>query len=127
MPWESEGDGVRFAGHLADLMALVMTAYEADTASGAVTASPGVFVTATAIVFREILIDSLAQKPEAVDFVERIGVMLEEDDDGTVRMQTFALLDDVAEHIEAVAYERWLADAAVRAAIADVAGNAFAD
>ena len=127
MPWESEGDGIRFSGHLTDLMALIMTAYERDTASGTVTTSPGVYVTAAAIVLREVLLDSLAEKPEAVEFLDRIGATLEEDEDGTVRMQTFALLDDVAEHLEAVAYEQWLTDPTVRAAIADVAGNAFAD
>ena len=39
MPWEAEEDGIRFSGHLTDLMALIMTAYEEQTASGAVTAT----------------------------------------------------------------------------------------
>ena len=127
MPWEADGDGIRFSGHLTDLMTVIMAAYEEDTAEGTITASPGVYVTATAIVVREILLETLAEKPDAKEFLDHVGSVLEEDDDGTVSVQTFALLDDVAEHIEAVAYEQWLADPAVRAAIAEVAGNAFSD
>ena len=127
MPWEADGDGIRFSGYLTDLMTVIMTAYEEDTAAGTVTASPGVYVTATAIVVREILLETLADKPDAGEFLDRVGSVLEEDDDGTVSIRTFALLDDVAEHIEAIAYEQWLADPAVRAAIAEVAGNAFSD
>jgi len=127
MPWEVEGDGIRFSGHLTDLMTVVMTAYEDDTASGAVTASPGVYVTATAVVMREIVLETLAEQPDAEEFIARASDSLSEAEDGTITMQTFQFLDDIAEHIEAVAYERWLADPAVRAAIADVAGNAFAE
>jgi hypothetical protein len=127
MPWEADGDGIRFSGHLTDLMTVIMAAYEEDTASGAVTASPGVFVTATAIVMREILLEALADQPDAAEFLERVGATLEEDDDGTVSIQTFALLDDVAEHIEAIAYEQWLSDPAARSAIAEVASNAFGE
>ena len=127
MPWEVEGDGVRFSGHLTDLMTVVMAAYDDDTATGAVTASPGVYVTATAIVVREIVLETLADQPDAEEFTARASDSLSESEDGTITMQTFQFLDDIAEHIEAVAYERWLADPAVRAAIADVASNAFAE
>jgi hypothetical protein len=127
MPWEAEGDGIRFSGHLTDLMALIMTAYDQDTESGAVTASPGVYVTATAVVMREILLEALAGQPDATEFLGRVSDSLIEAEDGTITMQTFQLLDDVAEHIEAIAYEQWLSDPAARAAIAEVAGNAFGE
>jgi hypothetical protein len=127
MPWEADGDGVRFSGHLTDLMTLIMTAYDQDAESGAITASPGVYVTATAVVLREILLEALADQPDAEEFLQRASDSLTEDDDGTVTMQTFQLLDDIAEHIESIAYEQWLADPAARAAIAEVAGSAFAE
>jgi hypothetical protein len=127
MPWEVDGEGIRFSGHLTDLMTLIMTAYDQDAESGVVTASPGVYVSATAVVIREILLEALADDPEAEEFLRRASDSLTEADDGTVTMQTFQLLDDVAEHIEAVAYEGWLSDPAVRAAIAEVAGNTFTE
>jgi hypothetical protein len=127
MPWEVDGDGIRFSGHLTDLMTLIMTAYDQDTESGAIAASPGVYVSATAVVIREILLETLADDPEAKEFLQRASDSLSEGDDGTVTMQTFQLLDDVAEHIEAIAYEQWLSDPAVRAAIAEVTGNSFTE
>jgi hypothetical protein len=86
-----------------------------------------VYVTATAVVLREILLEALADQPDAEEFLQRASDSLTEDDDGTVTMQTFQLLDDIAEHIESIAYEQWLADPAARAAIAEVAGSAFAE
>ena len=127
MPWEADGDGIRFSGHLTDLMTLIMTAYDQDTESGAIAASPGVYVSATAVVIREILLETLADDPEAAEFLQRASDSLSESDDGTVTMQTFQLLDDVAEHIENIAYEKWLFDPAVRAAIAEVTGNTFTE
>lgn len=127
MPWEADGDGVRFSGHVTDLMTAIMIAYDQDTESGAVTASPGVYVTATAIVLREILLEALAGQPDAEEFLQRASDTLVEAEDGTITMQTFRLLDDIAEHIEAIAYERWLADPAARAAIAEVAEGAFGE
>jgi len=127
MPWEVDGDGIRFSGHLTDLMTLIMTAYDQDTESGAIAASPGVYVSATAVVIREILLETLADDPEAAEFLQRASDSLSESDDGTVTMQTFQLLDDVAEHIENIAYEQWLSDPAVRAAIAEVTGNTFTE
>jgi hypothetical protein len=127
MPWEADGDGIRFSGHLTDLMTVIMTAYDQDTAAGTITATPGVYVTATAIVLREVMLESLAEQPDAVEFLQRVSDSLEEDEDGTVTIETFQLLDDVAEHIEAIAWERWLADPSARAAIAEVAGNTFAE
>jgi hypothetical protein len=127
MPWEADGDGIRFSGHLTDLMSLIMTAYDQDTESGAVTATPGVYVTATAVVIREIILETLSSQPEAEEFVQQASESLHEADDGTVTMQAFELLDNVAEHIESVAYERWLSDPAVRAAIAEVTSTAFGE
>ena len=40
MPWETDGDGIRFSGHLTDLMTLIMTCYDQDTEAGTVTATP---------------------------------------------------------------------------------------
>jgi voltage-gated potassium channel Kch len=125
MPWESVDGGIRFSGHLTDLMTTLMSGYDADTEAGKITAEPGVYITAAAIVIREILLEQLASSPEAAEFLDRVGDSLTEDPDGTVSIQTFALLDDVAEHIERVAWEQWLADPAARAAIAEVASNAF--
>ena len=127
MPWETDGDGIRFSGHLTDLMTLIMTCYDQDTEAGTVTATPGVYVTAAAIVMREILIEALADQPDAEEFLARASDSLHEAEDGTITMQTFQLLDDIAEHIEAIAYEQWLSDPAARAAIAEVASNAFAE
>jgi voltage-gated potassium channel Kch len=127
VPWEAEGDGVKFSGHLTDLMTLIMNAYAEDIDSGAVVASSGVYVTATAIVLREILLATLADQPDAEEFLARATESLSESEDGTVTMRAFQLLDDVAEHFETVAYEQWLADPAVRAAIADVADNSFSE
>lgn len=127
MPWETDGDGVRFSGHLTDLMTLIMTAYDQDTGSGAIAATPGVYVTAAAVVLREIVLEALADQPEAVAFVGKIGASLEEDEDGTVTVQTFSILDDIAEHIEATAWEQWIGDPGARAAIAEVSGNAFSE
>jgi hypothetical protein len=127
MPWESEGDQVRFSGNLAALMNRVMAAYEEDTASGDITASAGVYATATAIVLREIVMEGLAEQPEAAEFLVRVSDALEENEDGTVAVQTLAILDEVAEHIEAVAWEGWLADPGARSAIAEVAASTFSE
>jgi hypothetical protein len=127
MPWEAVDDGIRFSGHLTDLMQTIMAAYEEDTKNGKVTTEPGVYITASAIVIREILLEQLAKNEEAAEFLDRVGDTLHEEPDGTVRMETFGLLDDVAEHIERVAWEQWIADPAARAAIAEVSSNAFAE
>ena len=34
MPWQSDGDNVSFSGPLADLMGMIMTAYDHDCADG---------------------------------------------------------------------------------------------
>ena len=127
MPWETEGDGVRFTGYLTDLMTAIMEVYQEETAAGRVTASTGVYVTATAIVLREVIIESLPEEPGTADFIQRISDALSEDSDGTVSISTFQLLDDIAEEIDEAAWRRWLADPAARAAIADVASSAFAE
>jgi hypothetical protein len=126
MPWESEDGAVRFSGRLADLMAVVMTAYDQDTASGAIDVVPGTYVTATASVLREVVIESLEAEPgtadpEAVAYLARISDAVHEDADGTVRIEIFALLDDIAEHTTSAALEAWLASPAVREAIRAVA------
>ena len=126
MPWESEDGAVRFSGRLADLMAVVMTAYDQDTASGAIEVVPGTYVTAAASVLREVVIESLeaepgASDPEAVAYLARVSDTVHEDADGTVRIEIFAVLDDIAEHTTSAALEAWLASPAVREAIRAVA------
>jgi hypothetical protein len=123
MPWETEGELVRFSGNLSELMNHVMAAYEQDSSAGTAEVSSGVYVTATAIVLREILLEALAEEAEAAEFIERMGAALEEEDDGTVTVQTLAILEDVAEHIEPTAWQQWLADEAAREAILEVAGS----
>lgn len=127
MPWETEGELVRFSGNLSELMDRVMAAYEQDSTTGTATVASGVYVTATAIVLREILLEALAEEQEAAEFVRRLSDALEEEEDGTVTVQTLAILEDVAEHIEPTAWQQWLADAAAREAILEVASSTFSD
>jgi hypothetical protein len=127
MPWESRGDNISFSGQLADLMGLIMTAYDQDVESETVSASAGVYVTATAIVLREILLEALVEDTDAAEFLQRVSDSLHEADDGTVTIATFAMLDDIAEHIEPDAVERWIGDPAARSAIAELATSAFAE
>jgi len=126
MPWESENGAVRFSGPLADLMAIVMTAYDQDTASGACQVAPGTYVTASASLLREVVIESLeaepgTPEPEAVAYLNRVSDAVHEDADGTVHIAIFAVLDDIAEHTSSSALEAWMASPAVRQAILAVA------
>ena len=126
MPWTTENGGVRFSGHLADLMAIVMTAYDQDAASGACDVAPGTYVTATATVLRELVIESLeadseSAGPQGAAYLERISGAVTQDADGTVRIAIFAVLDDIAENTSAPALEAWLGTPAVRDAILKVA------
>jgi hypothetical protein len=123
MPWETEGEVVRFSGNLSELINRVMAAYEQDSAKSTAAVSSGVYVTATAIVLREILLEALAEEAEAADFLQRLDEAFEEQEDGTVTVQTLAILEDVAEHIEPTAWQGWLADEAAREAILEVAGS----
>jgi hypothetical protein len=126
MPWESVNGTVRFSGRLADLMAIVMTAYDQDTASGALDVVPGTYVTACASVLREVVIESLeadlgTPDPEAIAYLARVSDAVHEDADGTVHIEIFAVLDDIAEHTNTAALEAWLGSPAVRDAIRAVA------
>lgn len=125
MPWSSEGDNISFSGHLADLMAIIMTAYDQDVAAGTCSVPAGVYVTAAAVVLREVVIESLEDNPEAHEFLEFIEGSLHEEEDGTVQIQTLPMLDRIAEHIESVAIEGWMGSPAVREAIADLSTSAF--
>jgi hypothetical protein len=127
MPWEANGDNVSFTGQLADLMGLIMTAYDQDIESGAVGVAAGIYVTSTAIVLREIVLENLEGNPDAEEFLERVSDSLTEAEDGTITISTFALLEDVAEHIDPAAVEAWIGDPAARAAIAELGTNAFAE
>ncbi len=70
MPWQSEGDNVSFSGPMADLMGLIMTAYEHDCTDGAEHPTPGEYVTATAVVLREVVIEQFEDEPEAEEFLQ---------------------------------------------------------
>ena len=126
MPWETEGDGIRFSGELADLMALIMTAYDQDTEAKVCDVSPGVYVTATAIVLREVILESMEPSDETADFLQRTSDAMHEDEDGAIEIATFALLDDIAENITTEALDSWMGSKQVRDAINDLAMTAFA-
>lgn len=125
MPWSSEGDNISFSGHLADLMAIIMTAYDQDVAAGSCEVPAGVYVTAAAVVLREVVIESLESDPEASEFLQFIEGSLHEEDDGTVQIATLPMLDRMAEHIESVALENWMGSPPVRQAIAELSTTAF--
>ena len=126
MPWTIEDEGIRFSGPLVDLMGLIMTTYDEETAAGKVTVSQGIYVTAAAVVLREILLEAPAE-PGSEDLITRVTEYLHEDEDGVVEIDTFALLDDMADHVEPAALQMWLGDPAARAAIADVTSNAITE
>lgn len=126
MPWTAENGGVRFSGPLADLMAVIMTAYDIDTAVGACDVAPGTYVTAAATVLRELVIEALeadpeASGPEGAAYLQRVSDAVSEDADGTVHIAIFAVLDDIAENTAIPALEAWLAAPPVRDAILKVA------
>ena len=122
MPWESVNGSVRFSGQLADLMAIIMTAYDQDAACGACDVAPGEYVTAAATVLRELVIESLQAEPgnadpQAAAYLARVSDAVREDADGTVHIAIFVVLDDIAEHTNSAALEAWLSSPAVRDAI----------
>jgi hypothetical protein len=124
MPWESKGDSVSFSGPLADLMGAIMTAYEQDF-PGAETPTAGEYVTATAVVLREILLENMEERGDSGEFFDRVSDSLSEDEDGNVQIATFSLLDDIAEQITTEALDQWLSAPQVRAAIMELASTAF--
>ena len=126
MPWQNEDDNVTFSGPLADLMGLIMTAYEHDCTDGAEHPTPGEYVTATAVVLREVCIEQFEDEPEAEEFLKRISDGLHEDEDGVVHIATFELLDDMAEHIDPPALDFWMGSMSIRNAIVELATTAFA-
>ncbi len=126
MAWQSDGDNVSFSGPLADLMSIIMTAFDQDCVDSGGRPTAGEYVTAAAVVLREVMLENFEHDPEAEEFVQRISEALQEDEDGTVQIATFALLDDIAEHIDAPALEHWMGSASVRAAILELASAAFA-
>lgn len=125
MPWQSEGDNVSFSGPLADLMGAIMTAFDQDCVGETGQPTPGEYVTASAAVLREVLLENFEDDPEAAEFVENISDAMTEDEDGTVHIATFALLDEIAEHIDAPALDHWLGSESVRSAILELATTAF--
>ena len=126
MPWQSEGDNVSFSGPLADLMGAIMTAYDHDCADSTGTPTSGEYVTASAVVLREVLLENLEEQGDTSEFFQRISDALSEDEDGNVHIATFALLDDIAEQIAPEALDAWLGAAPVRSAIMELATTAFA-
>jgi hypothetical protein len=127
MPWDNvEGDTLSFSGPLADLMGLIMTAFDQDCADPTGKPSAGEWVTAAAVVLREVLIENLEEAGDTSEFFQRISDALSEDEDGNVHIATFALLDDIAEQIDPTALTAWLGSGSVRAAIMELATTAFA-
>ncbi|NTU71172.1 MAG: hypothetical protein HGB10_05065 [Coriobacteriia bacterium] len=127
MPWQrDDDDNLRFDGPLADFMGLIKVSYEQDTERGTDNPELGEYVTATAIVLREVMIEYFSDDPEAKEFVERLSDGLKEDDNGAVHVATFEMLDDMAEHIEPDALEHWMSTFAIRGAIVELATTAFA-
>lgn len=126
MPWESKGDNVSFSGPLSDLMNLVMTAYDQDSGDGTGHPTAGEYVTASAVVLREVLLENLEEQGDTSEFFQRISDALSEDEDGNIQIATFALLDDIAEQITPEALDAWLGSASVRGAILELATTAFA-
>ena len=126
MPWQSEGDNVSFSGPLADLMGVIMTAFDHDCADTTGRPTAGEYVTASAVVLREVLLENLEEQGAASEFFGRISDALSEDEDGNVHIATFALLDDIAEEIAPEALDAWLGADAVRSAITELATTAFA-
>ena len=124
MPWTPEADGIRFSGPLGDLMELILTTYDEEAAAGRIAVPQGTYVTAAAVVLREILLEAPAE-PGSEELIARVSDALHEDEDGMITIDTFAMLDDMADHIELDALEHWLSDPAARAAIADVTSNAL--
>ena len=125
MPWQTDGDRVSVSGHLADLMATIMTAYDRDFPGGALGVSAGEYVMAAAMVLLEILIENLEGNEDATEFLARVSDTLSEDEDGNISIQTFALLADAAEHIDSIALASWLSAPVARAAIRELAATAF--
>jgi hypothetical protein len=127
MPWDNvEGDTLSFSGPLADLMGLIMTAFDHDCANGTGRPTAGEWVTAAAVVLREVLIENLEERGDSGEFFQRISDALSEDEDGNVHIATFELLDDIAEQIDPTALETWLGSTTVRSAIMELATTAFA-
>jgi len=126
MPWNQEGDNVSFSGPLVELMGLLMTAFEHDYPDGAKRPTAGEYVTASAVVLREVLLENLEERGDQSEFFERISDALSEDEDGNVHIATFELLDDIADHIEPDALEAWVGADSVRGAIMELATTAFA-
>jgi hypothetical protein len=125
MPWTADGDSVSFTGPLADLMTLIMGAYEEGPGTAEDAPSAGAFITATAVALRGSLMDGLAEDTEAAEFVQRIDACLTENEDGSVTVSTFELLDDIADHIDLEPLQGWLTAPDIRGAIAQMAVEAF--
>jgi len=126
MPWNQDGDNVSFSGPLVELMGLIMSAFEADCVDGTGRPTAGEYVTASAVVLREVLLENLEEQNDNSEFAQRISDALSEDEDGNVHIATFQLLDDIADHIEPLALETWMGAGSVRSAIMELATTAFA-
>lgn len=125
MPWSVEGDNIMFNGPVADLMQKIMDPYEADVALCELV-DPGMYATATAVVLRSMFMDGLADDAEAAEFVARLDGYIYETDEG-VTVETFKLLDDVAENIDPEGLDTLLASDEVRDAIAELAKTGLED
>lgn len=125
MPWEVDGENIMFSGAISGLMALVMEPYELnDEVFSQV--SPGTYATAAAVVLRELYIDALAEESGAQQFVAELASFVREDDGG-VTVETFQILDAIAENIEPDALQELLETDEVHTTIAELALEGFED
>jgi len=123
MPWEVEGENIMFTGAIAGLMTLIMEPYELnDEVFSRV--SPGTYATAAAVVMRELYMDALEDEPEAGEFVAQLESFIREDADG-VTVETFQILDAIAENIEPDALQELLETDEVHTTIAELALEGF--
>jgi hypothetical protein len=107
-------------------MSQILAAHGEEMAAGRISVAQGTYVTAAAIVLREILLE-VPPEHGAEEFLERVNGSVHEDEDGVVTVDTFAMLDDIADHVELYALTGWLADPTVRKAIAEVTESAPAE
>ncbi|MBI5231574.1 MAG: hypothetical protein HY876_05345 [Coriobacteriales bacterium] len=125
MPWEVEDETITFTGPLGDLMPLIIDPYESDPAVFG-TVSPATYATAAAVVLRSLFMEQLADNREAADFVARLRGYVHEDESG-LAVETFQILDDIAEHIEPDGLAELLEGEEINRVIAELATSGFED
>ena len=126
MPWVANEEGVSFSGELADLMSAIMTVYSEDaTEEGE--PKPGSYTIAAALAMRGLLLDAFKGDDgddltaEAAEFVQKVEDTVTTDDEGTMNVQVFELLDAIAEGADIDRLCAWLQSEDVRSAVLETA------